>query len=190
MCIRDRRGIGASAAGKITEMLTTGKLGVLEEIILKTPPGIIEMLNIKGIGPKKIYSIWKEMEIENIGELLYACKENRLKLYKGFGEETQQNVADSIAFYQRSKGSVLYAQVEDAVLLTYDFLAKILPGNRVQVTGDFARQLEVIHQLEFVIAVEEIALKNAMDSAEGFQLLKQEKNTLTYSCLLYTSRCV
>lgn len=175
------RGIGASAAGKITEMLTTGKLGVLEEIILKTPPGIIEMLNIKGIGPKKIYSIWKEMEIENIGELLYACKENRLKLYKGFGEKTQQNVADSIAFYQRSKGSFLYAQVEDAVLLTYDFLAKILPGNRVQVTGDFARQLEVIHQLEFVIAVEEIALKNAMDSAEGFQLLKQEKNTLTYS---------
>ena len=71
----------------------------------------MEMLNIKGIGPKKMHTIWKEMEIENIGELLYACKENRLKLYKGFGEKTQQNVIETIEFYLKSKGSYLYARV-------------------------------------------------------------------------------
>ena len=70
------------------------------------------MLNIKGIGPKKISTIWKEMEIESIGELLYACKENRLKLYKGFGEKTQQNVIETIEFYLSSQGSYLYPQVE------------------------------------------------------------------------------
>jgi DNA polymerase (family 10) len=47
----------------------------------------MQMLNIKGIGPKKITVIWKEMGIESIGELLYACNENRLTLYKGFGEK-------------------------------------------------------------------------------------------------------
>ena len=46
----------------------------------KTPPGILEMLGIKGIGPKKIATIWKEMEIESLGELLYACNENRLTI--------------------------------------------------------------------------------------------------------------
>lgn len=63
----------------------------------------MEMLKIKGIGPKKIHNIWKEMGVESIGELLYACKENRLKNYKGFGEKTQQNVIDFIEFYLKTK---------------------------------------------------------------------------------------
>ena len=97
--ISSLKGIGASSAQKIDELLKTGKLKILEELIQNTPPGVLEMLNIKGIGPKKINSIWKEMEIETVGELLYACKENRLKLYKGFGEKTQQNIIDTIEFY-------------------------------------------------------------------------------------------
>ena len=54
------KGIGASSAQKIIEILETGQLMALEEIILTTPPGVVEMLNIKGIGPKKIHTIWKE----------------------------------------------------------------------------------------------------------------------------------
>jgi DNA polymerase (family 10) len=53
----------------------------------------------KGIGPKKISVIWKDLEVESLGELLYACNENRLLLYKGFGEKTQQNIKESIEFY-------------------------------------------------------------------------------------------
>src|SRR3982751_273062 len=106
------RGIGESTGKKVIELLTTGELKVLSEMIQKTPPGIMEMLNIKGIGPKKISTIWKEMEIENIGELLYACQENRLKLYKGFGEKTQQNVIETIEFYLKSKGSFQFSQIE------------------------------------------------------------------------------
>ena len=76
------RGIGESIGRKVIEMLDTGQLEILNEYILKTPPGVIEMLNIKGIGPKKINTIWKQMEIESVGELLYACDENRLTLFK------------------------------------------------------------------------------------------------------------
>ena len=90
------KGIGDSTGKKIYEILDTGKLQVLQEMIAKTPPGVIEMLNIKGLGPKKIGLIWKEMELESLGELLYACQENRLLLYKGFGEKTQHNVMISI----------------------------------------------------------------------------------------------
>ncbi len=69
---------------KILELLHTGKIKMLEDLLKKTPQGVLEMLNIKGIGPKKNSAIWKEMEIESIGELLYPCHENRLLLYKGF----------------------------------------------------------------------------------------------------------
>ncbi|MEY3153113.1 MAG: hypothetical protein RLZZ333_1710, partial [Bacteroidota bacterium] len=58
------KGIGASTSSKIIEILDTGKLKVLEELIAKTPQGILEMMQIKGLGPKKISTIWKEMGIE------------------------------------------------------------------------------------------------------------------------------
>ncbi|MGL6267437.1 MAG: helix-hairpin-helix domain-containing protein, partial [Chitinophagaceae bacterium] len=105
------KGIGDSTAKKIIEILEKGKMSVLDEIIFKTPPGVLEMLQIKGLGPKKIVTIWKEMEIESIGELLYACQENRLLLFKGFGAKTQQNVMDSIEFYLRHQGQFLYAEI-------------------------------------------------------------------------------
>jgi DNA polymerase (family 10) len=105
-------GIGEAIAQKIIEILSTGKMKILEDLILKTPEGIFEMLKIKGLGPKKISLIWKEMGIENIGELLYACNENRLLLYKGFGKKTQDNVIESIEFYLSQHGSFLFSKVE------------------------------------------------------------------------------
>lgn len=179
--IAEIKGIGSSAAQKISEMISTGRLAALEEIIMKTPPGVIEMLNIKGLGPKKIFSIWKEMEIENIGELLYACKENRLKLYKGFGEKTQQNVADSIEFYQKSRGSFLYAQLEDVASMTCDFFRKTFPGKRIETTGDFARQLEVINELEFLIEAPLQTIKAALATVEGFELITEEVGFLVFT---------
>src|SRR5687767_12879466 len=86
------KGIGESTGKKIIEILTKGTLKPLQDIIMKTPPGVLEMLSIKGLGPKKIAVIWKEMEIESPGELLYACNENRLSRYKGFGQKTQDSI--------------------------------------------------------------------------------------------------
>jgi len=175
------KGIGTSAAQKILELLDTGKLASLEEIIQKTPPGIIEMLSIKGIGPKKINTIWKEMEIENVGELLYACKENRLKLYKGFGEKTQANIIDTIEFYQKSKGSYLYAQADAIAPLITDFLGKKLEGIRMALTGAFIQQEEVIHELEYVIAATAENIVKILLNTDGISLEERSENMLRYN---------
>ena len=98
------------------------------------------MLNIKGIGPKKIHTIWKEMEIESVGELLYACNENRLTLFKGFGEKTQQNVQEAIEFYLQNQGSFLYAQLEEIFPQMDNYLKKIFSPEKVYVTGAYRRQ--------------------------------------------------
>src|SRR5688572_25094580 len=119
------KGIGESIGRKVLEMLDTGHLEVLNEYITNTPPGVLEMLNIKGIGPKKIHSIWKEMEIESIGELLYACNENRLTMFKGFGEKTQQNVIEAIEFYLQNQGNFLFAQLETIFPQIDQYLKKL-----------------------------------------------------------------
>ena len=145
------KGIGFSSAQKIQEILETGKLKALDQIVAETPQGIIEMLRIKGIGPKKINTIWKEMEIETIGELEYACIENRLKRFKGFGEKTQQNVLDNISFYNQSKGRHLFAEVKHMLPIFTDYLQQLFPDFSIQITGQYVRQLEIIDTIEFLI---------------------------------------
>ncbi len=109
------RGIGESVGQKIIELVETGELSILKELISKTPEGVLEMMNIKGLGPKKINTIWKELKIDTIDELREACRENRIAEKKGFGEKTQQKILESIAFNEQTSGSYLYAQVESFV---------------------------------------------------------------------------
>jgi len=144
------KGIGDNIGKKIVEQLQTGELQVLKEYISKTPAGILEMLHIKGIGPKKISTIWKELEIESPGELLYACNENRLLLYKGFGEKTQQNIKGSIEFYLNHHGRYLYAQIETYADEMESKLRGIFSDEQFLVAGDFRRQLEIIDKLEWI----------------------------------------
>ena len=144
------KGIGDSVAKKVIEIIRTGKLGALEDIISKTPPGLLEMMNIKGLGPKKIATIWKEMGIESVGELLYACNENRLTLFKGFGEKTQKNVQEAIEFYMKNQGSHLYAETEVYAIAIDTTLKKQFPHAQFALTGQFRRQVEIIDQLEWV----------------------------------------
>lgn len=174
------KGIGESVGKKVTEMLDTGKLEVLEEYISNTPPGVIEMLNIKGIGPKKIHTIWKEMGIESIGELLYACNENRLTLFKGFGAKTQANVQESIEFYLSNQGHFLYAQLEDVFPQIDQYLKKIFHPEKVHVTGRYRRQELTIEELEFIVLEPTERIKPKFQTAQPPELLEESANTILY----------
>ncbi len=181
--IQHLKGIGPSSAKKIEELLKTGTLLQLEEIIFSTPKGVLEMIKIKGLGPKKINTIWKEMELENVGELLYACKENRLKLYKGFGEKTQAAVAEYIEFYLKNKGSYLYSQTINIAEQFHQLFQKIFAKKSVFITGDFARQVEVILQLEYIINEDVNIVTDTILKMEEFQLISQDQNELLYKTI-------
>ena len=178
--IETLKGIGASSAKKIIEILETGRLAQLDEIVEKTPKGVIEMLKIKGIGPKKINTIWKEMELESVGELLYACKENRLKLYKGFGEKTQLGVIDSIEFYFKNRNSFLYAQTIFAANEFKILLENIFPKSSVFITGDFARQIEIIDSLDFVVAADKNTILEKVNAKSGFTINEEADDFILY----------
>lgn len=173
-------GIGEAIGKKISEILSTGKMKILEDLILKTPEGILEMLKIKGLGPKKISLIWKEMELENIGELLYACNENRLLLYKGFGKKTQDNVIESIEFYLSQQGSFLFAQVENLAGDLELFLQKLFSSTAIKITGDFARHEETVDALEYVIPFDEKIISEKLEPLEEFQFLEKNDDHILY----------
>ncbi|SKA18931.1 DNA polymerase/3'-5' exonuclease PolX [Sediminibacterium ginsengisoli] len=186
------KGIGDAIGKKIIEQLETGQLSALTEYLEKTPQGIIEMMNIKGIGPKKIATIWKELEIETLGELLYACNENRLTLYRGFGEKTQLNIRNAIEFYFSTLGSYLYQQIESYATVLDQKLKEVFRGQQFFLTGEYRRQLEIINRLEWVTTVPAGAIKDFFTEQEyeitasdgNFISLKGRENVSLsfYSC--------
>lgn len=147
-------GLGKSIASKIWELVHTNTISDLGDLLSQTPPGIVEMLKIKGLGPKKILIIWKELGIENVGELYYACNENRLIEAKGFGLKTQEEIKKTIEFNMASNGRFLYAQVENfAESLLEQLKAEIQP-EFVCLAGQYRRRAEIIDSIDLILVKE------------------------------------
>jgi DNA polymerase (family 10) len=158
-------GIGKSLAAKIQEILETNKLQELDDLIAQTPAGVIEMLAIKGIGPKKIDIIWNVLGIDNIGELYYACNENRLIEAKGFGLKTQEDIKLSIEFKMASNGKFLYAKIENLNQYYVSLLGDLTSDAKVYEAGEFRRKCEIINQLVYVISTADIFLLHQLITA-------------------------
>ncbi len=163
-------GIGKSTATKIAELLETGTIAELEAILSDTPEGIVEMMHIKGIGPKKVAIIWRELGIENTGELYYACNENRLIEAKGFGLKTQEDIRKAIEFRMASNGKFLYARVEKEANDLLDDLKALFPGALLEFAGDFRRLCEIISEIVIVLGSRDQQL--AFDTLVKSSLLK------------------
>ncbi len=145
-----QRGIGSAIGAKIREIQYSGKLTVLEDLVAVTPPGVLDMMQVKGLGPKKIAVIWKEMGIESLGELEYACNENRMALQKGFGVKTQENILLAIAFLRSNQGWYLWSEAAAFADDLLQRLQKAFPENRFAFTGSFRRQVETVDVIELV----------------------------------------
>lgn len=145
------KGIGNNIADKIIELGTTGSIAAMQQYIEITPPGVVELLGIKGLGAKKLLTIWKDLEVETPGELLYACEENRLLELKGFGEKTQKNLADGLRYYLDGKGKYLYGHV----IKEAEELLHLLQGEfddlRIEMVGDIARKMPEVNGLEYLV---------------------------------------
>jgi len=188
------KGIGSSTNKAIQEMLQTGQLSLLENFIIKTPPGILEMLKIKGLGPKKIATIWKELEVETLGELLYACDENRLTLLKGFGQKTQDNVKQSIEFYFSNRDRFLYAEIAAMAQELEKRLQQMLAPALVSLTGQVRRTEIIIDEVELVVSAAPAVIEQQLSTLPDFTLLEttdhsqlwqheQHVKMRIYSCL-------
>jgi DNA polymerase (family 10) len=166
------KGIGSSTNKAIQEMLQTGHLSLLESFITKTPPGILEMMKIKGLGPKKIATIWKELEVETLGELLYACDENRLTLLKGFGQKTQDNVKQSIEFYYSNRNRFLYAEIAAMAQELEKNLQQMLAPALVSLTGQVRRTEIIIDEVELVVSAAPAVIEQLLGAIPAFTLVE------------------
>ncbi|HEX2534965.1 MAG TPA: helix-hairpin-helix domain-containing protein, partial [Chitinophagaceae bacterium] len=155
---------------KVRELLQTGTLTALQELLRRTPEGVLEMMHIKGLGPKKIHTLWKELSIDSIEALAAACQSNRIAQQKGFGDKTQQKILEAISFRQEATGKYLYASIEAFALAFTERLRSAFPACRLELTGDFRRQLDIIDHLDWVTTIPAADLQAELAALELPQL--------------------
>lgn len=148
--LQELPGIGKDLDEKITELYNTGHLKYLDELRREFPVGLPDLLKIPGLGPKKVKALYEKLGIHSVGELEYACKENRLLDLEGFGSKTQKNILKGIEFNKKNKGAYLF----DAAFETaQSVLSKIqkFPGIlESEIAGSVRRRKEVVHDLDLV----------------------------------------
>jgi len=171
--INGLKGIGKAISGKIRELVDNGEMATYQKYVEKTPPGVVEMLKIKGFGPKKVAVIWQDMEIETIGELLYACVENRLIEAKGFGQKTQEDLRKKLEYYLKSKDSFHYASLETEAKELVIELKKQLPTAQIDLTGAIRRLSPILNSIEILVASDDAI--NAIFNEENLILQSEEK---------------
>lgn len=172
--------IDAAVVQKIQEILKTGGLNVLQEYLKKTPAGVVEMLSIKGIGPKKIALLWKELGVESIGELEYACNENRLVALKGFGVKTQESILKSIAFIRSNQGFCLWSEAETFATQIWKKLRTIYPDNQTDYTGDYRRQMPTMSSIDFITDLSIEQLKAQLGRIPGVSFTEEATQLSVY----------
>ncbi len=189
--IKDIKGVGPAIAGKIRELVSNGKMATLEKYREKTPPGVVEMLEVNGFGPKKVRVVWQEMGIETIGELWYACNENRLVEYKGFGLKTQEDLKQKLEYFLKSRDKLHLDAAEEEADFVGTWLSGKLPGARVAPVGELRRRCPVIEKLEILVGYagdfapafdgQTLVLENQKDNT--FQVrLENNTNVLIHRC--------
>lgn len=146
------KGVGKAISGKIRELIDNGEMETMKKYQEITPQGIQDMLKIKGFGPKKISVIWKELEVESVGELLYACNENRLVELNGFGQKTQADLKSKLEYFLVSKNKFHYASLEKDANVLLDKIRKALPEAKVSWVGEMRRACPIVNVIEFLIA--------------------------------------
>jgi len=143
-------GVGIAIADKIKELVATGEMDALKKYQQITPPGVQEMLSIRGLGPKKVKQIWKEMDILSVGELLYACNENRLVAFKGFGVKVQEEIKQKAEYFLDSTGKFLYAHIHQVADELLDNFKKNYPNKKISLCGDVRRCMPEVGGIEFI----------------------------------------
>jgi DNA polymerase (family 10) len=151
----DLRGIGDTLRQKITILVTTGSLPYLEELRAKTPVGLLQMLRIQGLGPKKVKAMYDQLKIDTLEKLKEACEDGRVAKLKGFGAKTQQNILDGIEFLSQVGQRVRIDQALPLAEMLLDGLRSQPGVIRMELCGSLRRRRETIADIDILVSAKD-----------------------------------
>jgi len=143
-------GIGDTLRDKITTLVTTGSLPFLDQLRAKTPPGLLQMMRVQGLGPKKVKALYDSLKIDDLDKLKAACEAGQVAKLKGFGAKTQQKILDGLQFLSEMGDR---KRIDQALPLALELLEGMrgAPGLiRMELGGSLRRRKETINDIDIL----------------------------------------
>ena len=172
-------GVGKVIVQLIYQLAQTGTCQELAEIVEKTPPGILDLLKIKGLGAKKVRAIWQELNVSNFQDLNIACQNGQIEKLKGFGSAIQSSIQSQIIYIQENRKKL---RLDKAIFLSDRILAMLqVTFDKIAISGELRRNCEVITSLVFVIETDNIfGSQSEISELTGFSEDLQASSPFTW----------
>jgi DNA polymerase (family 10) len=146
--------LGKAFAAKVREIVTSGALQELEVLKNQVPEGVVQMLSLPGLGPKKVRQLWKEYNITTLHSLQDKAKNGELAKYKGFGEKTQQSILEAIAFQAENAKRLRLNQALNLAQEIETYFSTQLPAMQLERTQALIVKPETVNELCWITDVD------------------------------------
>ncbi|MCL6449267.1 MAG: DNA polymerase/3'-5' exonuclease PolX, partial [Armatimonadetes bacterium] len=143
-------GIGKNILAKIGEMVTAGKMRKLEELRAEIPPGVLEVMNLPGIGPKRAALLYKHLQVASLDDLEREARRERVRELPGLGAKTEQDILRKIEMLRRRGGRVLLGVARELARDLLDFFQDLPQVQKVELTGSVRRWRETVGDLDLL----------------------------------------
>jgi DNA polymerase (family 10) len=144
-------GVGESIAKKIEEYLKTGKIKYYLTYKKKYPIDILSLIEVEGVGPKMVLSLWKNLKVKNLRDLERVAKEQKIRNLPGFGEKSEENILQGIQFLKKSKGRFLLGDILPVAKELESYLKSLKEIKKISLTGSIRRKKETIGDVDVLV---------------------------------------
>ncbi len=164
--LQDIKGIGSNIAERIEELAISDDPPYLQELRSRFPAGVLDLFRIPGLGPKKVRVLMDELEVNSLGELEYACRENRLLELPGFGARTQDNILKGIKSLSDYAGRFLWYYVQGEAEELVKSLRRVRGVEHLEIAGSLRRNKETVKDIDLIAAGDSEGLMDAVESSK------------------------
>ncbi len=146
------KGIGDALQQKLHELASTGSLGFYEKLKAEFPPGLFELFDVQGLGPKKIKALHETLGVDSVATLKTLCESGEVAKLPGFGAKTAAKILESIAFRESNADRFRLGDVAGPVEEILECLRDHPEALRVEAAGSYRRSKETVHDVDFLVA--------------------------------------
>ena len=150
--LTDIPGIGKDLADKIATLVSTGDLPLLKELSAKTPPSVLVLLRVPGLGPKKAAVLYNDLQVGTLEQLREVCEAHRVRDLKGFGEKTEQKILEGLSIAETIDERIYWATADEFVQSLLAHLRTCKSVEQVEAAGSYRRKRETIGDLDLLAA--------------------------------------
>jgi len=164
------KGIGEALQQKLHELASSGLLAFHQNLRNEFPEGLFELLELQGLGPRKVRALYEELSVASLGGLKRACQSGQVSGLAGFGKKSEEKILGAIEAHERFSGYYLLAEVAPDAERILGILRHHPDVSRAEIAGSYRRGSETVHDLDFLVATPEpAAITDFFTSFEGIQ---------------------